>query len=224
MKPLVIFCAVSLISATGFAQRGGGHGGGGGHAASGGGSHSSGFSHGGGGAVRSGAGGYRTGGYRYGGYRGYGYGRYGYPYYGLGWGAYGWAPYYYGWDNSAPYYDSSSYYGDSYNGGAYEQPPVIVNQVMPYGEPVPPPPPQPVVREYSGPPSPAQSVNYGPVLYLFALKNNNILAAYTYWAEKGDLHYVNLDHQMKQIPLSSIDRDLTDRLNRERNLTVRLPG
>jgi hypothetical protein len=29
---------------------------------------------------------------------------------------------------------------------------------------------------------------------------------------------------MKQIPLSSIDRELTDRLNRERNLNVRLPG
>jgi hypothetical protein len=56
------------------------------------------------------------------------------------------------------------------------------------------------------------------------LKNNNILAAFTYWTEKGDLHYVNLDHQMKQIPLSSIDRELTDRLNRERNLNVRLPG
>jgi hypothetical protein len=219
MRPLVILCAVSLISVTGFAQRGGGHGGGGGGHAGGGGSHSSGFSRSGGGAVRSGAG----GGYRYGGYRGYGYGRYGYPYYGLGWGAYGWAPYYYGWDNSAPYYDSSSYYGDSYNAGAYEQPPVIVNQVMPYAEPPAPPPPQPVMREYSGPSS-AQSTNYGPVLYLFALKNNNILAAFTYWTEKGDLHYVNLDHQMKQIPLSSIDRDLTDRLNRERNLTVRLPG
>lgn len=223
MRPLALICAVSLISITAFAQRGGGHGGGGGgsrgSSSGGAASHASGFSRGGGAAVRSG-GAYRTGGYR--GYRnyGYGYGRYGFPYYGWGWG-YAWDPYFWGWDTSAPYYDSSSDSGYAgYSGDYQPQPPVIVNQVMPYVDQAP-PPPQPVVREYR---PPAESTNNGPVLYLFALKNNNILAAYTYWAEKGDLHYVNLDHQMKQIPLSSIDRELTDRLNRERNLSVRLPG
>jgi hypothetical protein len=97
---------------------------------------------------------------------------------------------------------------------------VIVNQAIPYAEPA--PPPEPVVREYTEPRS--QATDNSPVLYLFALKNNSILAALTYWTEKGELHYVNLDHQMKAVPLSSIDRDLTDRLNRERNLAVRLPG
>ena len=221
MRPVALVCAVCLISAMAFAQRGG-HGGGGSHAGGGGVSHASGFSRGGSAAVRSG-GAYRTGAVR--GYRPYGY-RYGYsrPYYGLGWG-FGWDPHFWGWDNNSLYYDSSGYYSDPYAGaGGYEsQPPVIVNQVMPYAEPAPPPPPpEPVVREYTKPLS--ESANYGPVLYLFALKNNNILAAFTYWTEKGDLHYVNLDHQMKQIPLSSIDRELTDRLNRERNLNVRLPG
>jgi hypothetical protein len=103
---------------------------------------------------------------------------------------------------------------------------VIINQAVPYSEPA---PARPEVHEYAGPPAPpmpppSTANENSPVLYLIALKNNNILAALTYWAEKGELHYINLDHQPKQVPLSSIDRALTDRLNRERNVTVKLPG
>ena len=156
------------------------------------------------------------------------HGVYGWPYYGLGWGGYGWDPYFWGDDyyNSAPSYDSSSYYGYPPGDNGYDQPPpVIINQAMPY---TPQAPPRPEVREYAGPPSPPSvpgpANENSPILYLIALKNSNILAALTYWSEKGDLHYINLDHQSKQVPLSSIDRALTDRLNRERNVTVKLPG
>ncbi len=162
------------------------------------------------------------------GYRRYGYGSL-YPFYGFGWG-YGYDPYYLGWGSDySGYYDNYPAANYSYDNGAYQQPqpPVIINQGMPYAEPAPPPPSQElVVREFTppAPPDPKDKPNYGPVLYLFALKNNSILAAFTYWTEKGELHYVNLDHQTKMVPLTSIDRDLTDRLNRERNLSVKIPG
>jgi hypothetical protein len=87
------------------------------------------------------------------------------------------------------------------------------------GQPAAAAPPPPV--EYV--PSPPAAPAHTPVLYLIALKNNNILAAFTYWVEGGQLHYVNLDHAMKQIPLSSVDRELTYRLGFERNLPVQLP-
>jgi hypothetical protein len=32
-----------------------------------------------------------------------------------------------------------------------------------------------------------------------------------------------MEHEQKQAPLSSIDRDLSERLNRERNVTFSLP-
>jgi len=32
-----------------------------------------------------------------------------------------------------------------------------------------------------------------------------------------------MDHEQKQAPLSSVDRDLSERFNRERNVSFRLP-
>jgi hypothetical protein len=44
-----------------------------------------------------------------------------------------------------------------------------------------------------------------------------------YWVDGATLHYVSMDHEQKQAPLSSVDRDLSERFNRERNVTFRLP-
>lgn len=231
---------------------GGGHGGGAGgaHMSGGGmGRAGGGFSRGGGGGVRSGGYGYGNrggvgyrggagyrGGYGYGraGYGRYGYGRYGYyggyyPYWGLGYGAY-WDPFW--WDY--PYYDDSSYgyaypdysysypdngyYPDSGYGYQGEQPPVVINQSIPYQAP---PPANPQVREYTKPPN--DQTDYSPVMYLIALKNNAILAALTYWTDHGELYYVNLQHETKQVPLSSVDRELSQRLNQQQHVSFRLP-
>ncbi|HMD50433.1 MAG TPA: hypothetical protein VKG79_15085 [Bryobacteraceae bacterium] len=224
------------------AQRGGGgHGGGGGMHGGGGGFHGGGsgggFRGGGGGGFR---GGYGGGGFRggYGGYRGGYGGRYGYGRYGYGWGGWGWP--YWGWGGYAgwggyPYWDYSDYgYGYPYgyasygypsgyasygypSGGGYasDSQPVIVN-VAPS-----PAPPQPVVREYNAPTTQAKSNE--PTLYLLAFQDGVIRAVLAYWVDGSTLHYVSMDHVQKQALLSTVDRTLSERLNRERNVTFQLP-
>lgn len=233
--PVVFGCV--LLAVPTFAQRGGHGGAGGGHAGGGGmrGGGSSGFHAGSsGGAYRGsaayrGAGGYRGGvgrsggfrvnnGYRSGyGFRGYGY--YGWPYYYPGLYAGYNDPFF--WDSSSPdpYYNGypSSDYGDV--GYAYAppapEPPAIVQQT-----------PAPALREYPAP-APAQTPQaqkYQEPLYLLAMNDGTIRAVLSYWADGSAVRYVTLDHEQKQAPLSSIDRALSERLNRERNVPFRLPG
>jgi len=142
-------------------------------------------------------------------------------------GYYGW-PYYYPW-LYAGYYDpfwwDSGYVDPYYNGYgdvgyAYAppapEPPVIVQQA-----------PAPVVREYPGPTQAAQAPQaqkYEEPLYLLAMRDGSIHAVLAYWADGPSVRYVTMDHEQKQTPLTSIDRALSERLNRERNVTFRLPG
>ncbi len=220
--PVLIGCVLLVVPSFGAGHGGGGHGGGGGM-------HGGGAPRGGGGmrsggAFRSG-GGYR-GGFRgnYGGYRGRFYGGYYYP------GFYG---YYnpflwdtgFGWD-SGDYGYGYPDYGYPDNGGypSYTAPNpqvlIISNQT----------PPQPVVVQ--PPPAPgawnagptAQSKKYEDTLYLLAMHDGTIRAVLAYWVDGTTVHYVTMDHEQKQTPLSSLDRGLSERLNRERNVTFSLPG
>jgi hypothetical protein len=162
------------------------------------------------------------------GFRGGVRGRYGYRGF---YGYYGW-PYYYP-GLYAGYYDpsfDSGYYDPYYNGYSSDtgdagyayappapDPPVIVQQ----------PPPAPALREYPAPTPPAQAPqaqNYQEPLYLLAMHDGTIRAVLSYSADGASLRYVTLDHEQKQVPLSSIDRSLSERLNRERNVSFRLPG
>jgi hypothetical protein len=98
----------------------------------------------------------------------------------------------------------------------------------PYGYPAaqppefapPPEPPAPAVREYR---PTAQEQKYETPLFLIAFKDGAIRAVLAYWVDGATLHYVSMDHEQKQAPLSSVDRDLSERFNRERNVTFRLP-
>ena len=144
----------------------------------------------------------------------YGFRRFGPRFYGYGYGY--WWPYYLNsWDPfwndyptttaSYPYYDygySAPYYDNSY---APAPPPTIV-----YQAPAPPAP---------EPPKPT-----GPVSYLIAFKDHNIKLALAYWTDKNELRYVTMDHEIKTAPLSSIDRDLSLQLNRERRVSFALPA
>ena len=58
----------------------------------------------------------------------------------------------------------------------------------------------------------------GPILYLIAFRDNTIRAAMTYWVDNGTLHYLDTSHKEKQAPLSSVDRDMSAQLNRERHI------
>jgi hypothetical protein len=239
--PVLIGCVLFAIPA--FAQRGGGGHGGGGGGMHGGGSVGGGrgFS-GGGGGFRGGGGAFRGGGYRggfrgiggfrgLGGFRGrFGYGYFGYPYY---WGGlYGYCGAF--WD-CGDFGDYGGYgYADSYGapspdygyGGGYgaaspsPQVLIISNQT----------PPQPVIVQ--SPPAPAawnasptgQNKKYQDPLYLLAMNDGTIHAVLAYWVDGSTVHYVTMDHVQKQTPLGSLDRSLSERLNRERNVTFSLPG
>ncbi|MGA2879170.1 MAG: hypothetical protein ABSG13_09490 [Bryobacteraceae bacterium] len=227
--PVVIGCVLLVLP--GFAQRGG-HGGGGGMRGGGGGMRGgSGFSGGGmrGGGTFRGGGGFRGGGFRgIGGFRGRtGFrGFYGYPYYypGLYGGFYD--PYFWDYGDygdsgyAYPDYGSTDYGGYTTYGAPNPQVLIISNQA----------PPQPVIVQ--PPPAPAvwnsgpstQAKKYEDPLFLLAMKDGTIRAVLAYWVEGATVHYVTMDHEQKQTPLSSLDHGLSERLNRERNVTFSLPG
>jgi hypothetical protein len=222
----LILISLSLVPAFG---RGGGHAGGGGHASSAGGGHaSSGFR---GGSVGSG---FRAGGASrgyYGGYRG-NFGRFGRGYYGSGFGLGFYNPWL--WNYGYPYYsypDNYANYAPAYS----DVPPVIVNQdfqpgyaaplVQEYGREYPPPPPPPDANPPAGNWN-AFGQNTAPdqePLFLLATKDGVIRAVLAYWAEKDTVLYVTMDHERKSVPIASIDRQLSSRLNRERGVSFGLP-
>jgi hypothetical protein len=242
--PVAFGCV--LLAVPLFAQRGGGgHGGGGGHmGGGGGGAHFSG----GGGGFRGGSsfggGGFRGGsgfrgnsfnrfgnGFRGIGFRGrFGYGGYYYPWlYGAYWGGYGG----YGYGDYGDYYgDSYSNYGYADNGGGYSYGPsspspqvLIISNQTPPQEGFGPTPPAPAVWNTTPlTQAPAQAKKYEEPLYLLALNDGTIRAVLAYWVDGTTVHYVTMDHEQKQTSLGSLNRSLSERLNRERNVTFQLPG
>lgn len=63
-----------------------------------------------------------------------------------------------------------------------------------------------------------------PTLYLIAFKDHTIVQALGYWMEGATLHYVTVDHDLNQVSLDLVDRDLSQRLNSERNVEFKLPA
>ena len=63
-----------------------------------------------------------------------------------------------------------------------------------------------------------------PTIYLIAFRDHTIVPAYAYWTEGRTLKYVNMDHGINQATLDLVDRDLSCRLNQERNVDFRLPS
>jgi hypothetical protein len=61
-----------------------------------------------------------------------------------------------------------------------------------------------------------------PAYYLIAFKDNTIYSAVAYWVEGDTLHYVTSGNVRNQVSLDLIDADLTQRLNIDRNVDVRL--
>lgn len=59
--------------------------------------------------------------------------------------------------------------------------------------------------------------------YMIAFRDSTVRIADTYWVSGNMLHFITLDRQMKTEPLASVDRSISERLNRERNVTFFLP-
>jgi hypothetical protein len=123
-------------------------------------------------------------------------------------------------------------YGDYGYGGSpagYGQPnvTVIAPQTQPQAYPVYVERANPVIREYdqygqergSAPSAPSN----GPPIYLIAMKDHVIRAAAAYWVDGPTLHYVTLDHEERHVALDSVDRALSQQLNRERQVQFTLP-
>ena len=184
----------------------------------------------GGAMFRGGGGGFRGGGIGHsGGFRGYRGG-----YYGGFYGGY-YSPYFYsGFGLGYPYwpwygdygYGYSSYPADSYP--VYQPSP---NVTVVYAPPA--AAPATVYVERAGPQRdeygqeiqrPRSAPDSDSSIYLIAFRDRSIFAAVAYWAEGGTLHYVTQEHEQKQVPLSTVDRDLSDKLNRERGIAFSLPA
>jgi len=108
------------------------------------------------------------------------------------------------------------------------QPPVVINQYFGAAPPDQGPPPDPASGSnfhfYQAPsegattPSPDTS-SY----YLIAFRDHTIYSAVAYYTEGDTLHYFTSGNVHNQVSLSLVDRALTEQLNRDRNVDVRLP-
>ena len=59
--------------------------------------------------------------------------------------------------------------------------------------------------------------------YLIAFKDHSIYSAFAYWVEGDTLHYVTPQRVHNQASVTLVDRELTQKLNSERNLQLKLP-
>jgi hypothetical protein len=60
--------------------------------------------------------------------------------------------------------------------------------------------------------------------YLLAFKDHTIYSAVAYWVDGETLHYFTTGNTHNQVSLSLIDRELTERLNRELGIDFSLPA
>jgi hypothetical protein len=63
----------------------------------------------------------------------------------------------------------------------------------------------------------------GSPIYFIALKDHTIGSAVVYWTEASMLHYITPQGAHVQVRLDLVDRDLSTRINRARNLEFALP-
>jgi hypothetical protein len=62
-----------------------------------------------------------------------------------------------------------------------------------------------------------------PSHYLIAFKDHSIYSAVAYWVDGDTLHYFTSGNTHNQVSVSLVDRDLTERLNKESGLEVKIP-
>ncbi|HTQ53282.1 MAG TPA: hypothetical protein VMI94_02415 [Bryobacteraceae bacterium] len=108
------------------------------------------------------------------------------------------------------------------------QPPVIINQY--FGTPPPnsdAPAESPANSNFHFYQSPTDSTDAAPApepsYYLIAFKDHTIYSAVAYYTEGDTLHYFTTGNVHNQVSLSLVDRELTEKLNRQHNVDLRLP-
>ena len=63
-----------------------------------------------------------------------------------------------------------------------------------------------------------------PTIFLIALTDHTVVAAIAYWVDGDTLHYFTSGNTHNQVSLSLIDRDMTQRLNKESGIDLKLPA
>lgn len=144
---------------------------------------------------------------------------------------FGASPYDYGYlppDSGPPPGYAGQDYGPPGPGGA---PAVVINQNFI------PPQANPMVRDY-GPEGdqgdqssgmrmyqniPPQQGEPEATIYLIAFKDHTVVPALGWWLEGRTIKYVTLDHDINQASVDLIDRDLSRKLNAQRNIDFTLP-
>jgi hypothetical protein len=85
---------------------------------------------------------------------------------------------------------------------------------------------KPVMREYfaeSRPYEAAEGKKTAASVTLIAFKDGTLVQAVAYWYENGTMHYVKPDHKMASVALAHVDKESSERFNRERGLSFRMP-
>jgi hypothetical protein len=84
--------------------------------------------------------------------------------------------------------------------------------------PLPPPPVTPVLHEYSW----SDQINTSATFSIVTTGGSVYLATMV-WVEGGNVHFNSVDGDVRQIPLSSVSRSLTETANAQKKLNLRLP-
>lgn len=131
-------------------------------------------------------------------------------------------------------YGSGSGYGAGYGDPSAAPPqqaaaapgtasPIIINIGVPGAAPPPQPAPAGPPQAYQQQAPDQDDTGPEPTHYLIALKDHTIYSAVAYWVDGSTLHYFTSGNVHNQVSLSLVDRELTQRLNRETGLQVNLP-
>jgi hypothetical protein len=119
----------------------------------------------------------------------------------------------------------------------YDAPPADQSYADPYqaapAEPVDDSPPRPQSVSAAEPPPHSLILNFEdsdapvatePTHYYIALKDHHVYLAVAYLVQGDTLHYFLSGNTHNQVSLALVDYDLTQRLNRESGVDVRLPA
>ncbi|HTT62872.1 MAG TPA: hypothetical protein VMG35_13555 [Bryobacteraceae bacterium] len=129
----------------------------------------------------------------------------------------------YGYGYDAPPPDQQT--ANDNGGNAPATPPVVINQY--FNTPPPDQGPAPDTTSsnfhYYQAPANTDTAPSDQSYYLIAFKDHTVYSAVAYYTEGDTLHYFTTGNVHNQVSLSLVDRQLTEQLNRSRNVDVRLP-
>jgi hypothetical protein len=116
-------------------------------------------------------------------------------------------------------------FGEGYGAGYAGPPSIIVLQPiqMALPQPVRPQIARPALHEYKEAAEASSVTGGAQPMFTLALRDGSRQPAILVWVQEGVVHYIDQTGKTSHIPLDTLDRDTTQRLNREKNLELHLP-